>query len=148
MRRKALSRNASLTFVDAKTNVPPALCRRLSEDAQAMPFLKFAVSAFAVVVVLLLGTASVVAHHSFAASFDASQPMELRGTVTKFEWINPHAWVHVDVKKPDGQVENWQVELGPPNSLLRRGWTKNSVAAGTEIVLFGYRGKVPRMLGL
>jgi uncharacterized protein DUF6152 len=113
-----------------------------------MPFLKFAASAFAVVVVLLLGTASVGAHHSFAAAFDASQPMELRGTVTKFEWINPHAWVHVDVKKPDGQVENWQAELGPPNSLLRRGWTKNSVAPGTEIVLFGYRAKDPRMLRL
>ena len=97
---------------------------------------------------LLLAAAPVVAHHSFAGTFDASQPMELKGTVTKFEWINPHALIHIAVKKPDGQVENWEVEIGPPNSLFRRGWTKSSVPPSAEVVMFGYRAKDPRMLRL
>lgn len=137
-----------LTFVQAKAKVALRPYRHLEGDVKAMRFLRFAASVFAILVGLLLAAAPVVAHHSFAAAFDASQPMELRGTVTKFEWINPHAWVHVAVKKPDGQVENWEVEIGPPNSLLRRGWTKKSIAPGTEVVLFGYRAKDPKMLRL
>ena len=83
----------------------------------------------------------VIAHHSFAAEFDAKKPVKLRGTVTKMEWINPHAWIHVDVKKPDGSVEAWMIEAGTPNTLLRRGLTKNSLLPGTEIKVDGYQSK-------
>ena len=78
------------------------------------------------------------AHHSFAAEFDASKPIKLQGTVTRVEWINPHAWIHMNVKKPDGTVEEWQIEGGTPNTLFRRGITKDSVKAGTEINVEGY----------
>ena len=82
-----------------------------------------------------------LAHHAFAAEFDAKKPIKLRGTVTKMEWINPHAWIHVDVKKPDGTVEEWMIEAGTPNTLLRRGFTKDSLKAGTEVVVDGYQSK-------
>jgi len=81
------------------------------------------------------------AHHSFAAEFDAKKPVKLQGTVTKMEWINPHSWIHIDVKKADGTVEKWMVEGGAPNALLRRGWNKNSLPAGTEIVVEGFQAK-------
>ena len=80
---------------------------------------------------LLLATVPVVAHHAFAAEFDAQKPIKLEGTVTQVEWINPHAWIHIDVKKPDGTVEQWMIEGGTPNTLFRRGVTKNSRPAGT-----------------
>ncbi len=81
------------------------------------------------------------AHHSFAAEFDVTKPVKLQGTVTKMEWINPHSWIHIDVKNPDGTVTNWMVEGGSPNSLLRRGFTKHSLEPGTEIVVEGYQAK-------
>ena len=90
---------------------------------------------------LLSAAVPVVAHHSFAAEFDAAQPITLKGTVTKMEWINPHAWIHVEVKKPDGTVENWEVETGNPSALVRRGFTKNSLPPGTEIVVQVFRAK-------
>ena len=90
---------------------------------------------------LLLNAAQVYAHHAFAAEFDAKRPVKLRGTVTKMEWINPHAWIHVDVKSPDGKVVNWMVEAGTPNTLFRRGFTKDSLASGTEILVDGYQAK-------
>jgi len=90
---------------------------------------------------LLLGTVPVLAHHAFAAEFDAKKPLQLKGTVTKMEWINPHAWIHIDVKKPDGTVESWMIEGGTPNTLLRRGFTKNSLLPGTEIAVDGYQAK-------
>jgi hypothetical protein len=83
----------------------------------------------------------VLAHHSFAAEFDAKKPVKLRGTVTKMEWINPHSWIHIDVKTPDGKVESWMVEGGAPNALLRRGWNKNSLLPGTEILVEGFQAK-------
>ncbi len=83
----------------------------------------------------------VIAHHSFAAEFDAKKPVKLRGTVTKMEWINPHSWIHIDVKAADGKVEKWMVEGGAPNALLRRGWNKNSLLPGTEIVVEGFQAK-------
>jgi hypothetical protein len=83
----------------------------------------------------------VIAHHSFAAEFDAKKPVKLRGTVTKMEWINPHSWIHIDVKTPDGKVEKWMVEGGAPNALLRRGWNKNSLLPGTEILVEGFQAK-------
>ena len=90
---------------------------------------------------LLLAAVPVLAHHSFAAEFDAKKPVKLSGTVTKMEWINPHAWIYIDVKNTDGTVTNWMVEAGAPNALLRRGWTKNSLLPGTEIVIDGYQAK-------
>ena len=90
---------------------------------------------------LLLAAVPVLAHHSFAAEFDAKKPVKLSGTVTKMEWINPHAWIYIDVKNTDGTVTNWMVEAGAPNALLRRGWTKNSLLPGTEIVIEGYQAK-------
>ena len=81
------------------------------------------------------------AHHSFTAQFDAKKPITLKGTVTDMEWINPHAWIHMDVKGDDGKVANWMVETGSPNILLRRGFSKKSLEPGTEIVVQGYMAK-------
>ena len=83
----------------------------------------------------------VVAHHAFSAEFDAQRPIELRGTVVKMEWVNPHTWIHVDVKQKDGKLERWMIEGGPPNTLLRRGFTKNSLLPGTEIYIEGFQAK-------
>lgn len=90
---------------------------------------------------LLASGAALSAHHSFAAEFDANQPVQLKGTVVKVEWINPHTWIHLDVKKTDGSMERWMIEGGTPNTLLRRGLTKNSLPEGTEIVVDGYKAK-------
>ena len=90
---------------------------------------------------LFLATAPVWAHHAFAAEFDSNHPLKLRGTVTKWEMINPHSWIHLDVKGPDGKVINWMVEGGSPNALLRLGFTRDSLPPGTEIVVEGYQAK-------
>ena len=90
---------------------------------------------------VLLAATSVSAHHAFAAEFDANRPITLKGIVTKMEWINPHSWIHVDVKGPDGKVVSWMVEGGAPNALLRRGFTKDSLPAGTVILVEGYQAK-------
>ena len=91
---------------------------------------------------LLAGTVvSVSAHHAFAAEFDGTKPVNFKGTITKMEWSNPHVWLHIDVKKPDGTVENWAFEAGTPTVLFRRGFTKNSVRPGTEVVVDGYQSK-------
>ena len=98
----------------------------------------------AVVVVgagLLLAAVPLVAHHSFAAEYDAQKAVKMTGTVTQMEWINPHAWIHMDVKKPDGKIESWMIEAGAPNALLRRGFTKASLPAGTVITVEGYQAK-------
>ena len=90
---------------------------------------------------LLLSAVPAWAHHAFAAEFDAKKPVHLEGTVTKVELINPHAWIHVDAKNADGTVTSWMVEAGSPNVLLRRGFTKTSVAPGTPVVVEGYQSK-------
>ena len=82
-----------------------------------------------------------LAHHAFAAEFDAKKPVHFTGTVTKMEWINPHVWLHMDVKKPDGSVENWAFEAGTPNVLFRRGFTKDSLKPGTQVTVDGYQAK-------
>jgi len=81
------------------------------------------------------------AHHAFAAEFDANSPIQLRGTIAKVEWINPHSWIHLDVKKDDGTVERWMVEGGPPNALFRRGYSAKSLPVGAEIVVEGFRAR-------
>jgi hypothetical protein len=98
-------------------------------------------SAAVVVLLTILAGAPASAHHAFAAEFDAKKPVKLRGTVTKMEWINPHAWVHIDVKKDDGSVDEWMIEAGTPNTLLRRGFTRDSLKPGTEIIVDGYQSK-------
>jgi len=98
-------------------------------------------STAAVVLLAILAGTPAWAHHAFAAEFDAKRPVKLRGTVTKMEWINPHAWVHIDVKKDDGSVDEWMIEAGTPNTLLRRGFTRDSLKPGTEILVDGYQSK-------
>jgi len=104
--------------------------------------MKFKLSLIALTASFLFAAAvPAFAHHAFAAEFDAKKPVKLRGTVTKMEWINPHTWIYLDVKKPDGTVEEWMVEAGTPNTLLRRGFTKDSLKAGTEVLVDGYQSK-------
>lgn len=90
---------------------------------------------------LLAAAVPVAAHHAFAAEFDVNSPVKVKGTVTKIDWVNPHAWLYVDVKDESGKVTNWHFELGPPNALFRLGWKKNSIAAGTEVTITGFRAK-------
>ena len=90
---------------------------------------------------IMIAAVPVLGHHAFAAEFDASKPIKMRGTVAKMEWINPHTWIHIDVKKPNGGVERWMIEGGPPNALYRRGFTKNSLPVGIEILVEGFRAK-------
>src|SRR5579864_8725925 len=99
-------------------------------------------AAVSVLGMAMLGAAiSASAHHAFAAEFDSNKPVHFTGTVTKMEWVNPHAWIHVDVKGADGTVANWAIEAGTPNVLYRRGFTKESLLAGTTIVVDGYQAK-------
>jgi len=85
--------------------------------------------------------APVVAHHAFTAEFDADSPVRLTGSVTKVEWINPHAWMHIDVEDDQGQVNNWSIELAAPNAMIRRGWNNNSIPVGTEVIVEGWQAK-------
>ena len=92
-------------------------------------------------ILLALGSVPVLAHHSFAAEYDSTKPVTLKGAVTKMEWQNPHARFYVDVTDEGGKVTNWEFELGSPNGLMRRGWTRNSLKPGDTVTIEGYLAK-------
>jgi hypothetical protein len=98
-------------------------------------------AAFTAVVGMIVGAASVAAHHSFAAEFDANKPVTLKGTVTKVEWQNPHTYFYLDVAAPDGKVVNWGMEMGSPNGLMRQGWTRNTLKIGDVVTVEGSAAK-------
>ncbi|MBV9770601.1 MAG: hypothetical protein JOZ32_13585 [Bryobacterales bacterium] len=98
-------------------------------------------SAVAVAAGLLLSETPMIAHHSFAAEFDGSKPVDLMGTVTKVDWVNPHSWIYIDVKGEDGTVANWGLETGPPNVLYRGGWRRDTVKPGDLITVHGFSAK-------
>ena len=106
-----------------------------------------AVLAVAAGLLWLSSPAIVTAHHAFAAEFDADQPIDLQGVVTKVKWVNPHSWLYFDVKGPDGKVTNWGVEFGAPNALANKGLTKSDLKAGDEVQIKGYRSKSGEAFG-
>ena len=103
--------------------------------------MKFKIAAVLVGVGLLLAVRPIVAHHAFAAEFDADKPVTLTGTVTKIEWTNPHTWFYIDVKDQTGKVANWGLEMGSPNGLMRNGWTRNSMKIGHEVTVEASRAR-------
>src|SRR5262249_50412705 len=90
---------------------------------------------------LMALAAPVVAHHAFSAEYDSTKSITLRGTVKKMEWINPHSWMTLEVKSADGKVETWEIETGAPNSMFRRGFNRDSLPVGTELLVHGYQAK-------
>src|ERR1700730_1354232 len=90
---------------------------------------------------VLLAVTPVSAHHAFAAKFDVSKPVKVRGSITKVDWVNPHSWIYVDVKDADGKVTNWHFELGAPNALFRLGWKRDAIFPGLEVDITGYQAK-------
>lgn len=95
----------------------------------------------AVAMTVMLGSLQLFAHHAFSAEFDVNKPVKLVGTVTKVELVNPHSWIYIDVKGPDGKVVNWAIEGGAPNALFRRGWRKTALPVGTAITVEGFKAK-------
>ncbi|MCU1340232.1 MAG: hypothetical protein JWO19_5813 [Bryobacterales bacterium] len=96
---------------------------------------------FAVLTLFAAALLPLAAHHSFAAEYDSKQPVAIKGTVNKVDWVNPHSWVFVDVADSDGKVTTWQCETAPPNSLFRQGWTRNSLKKGDPVTVEGFRAK-------
>jgi hypothetical protein len=101
----------------------------------------------AVAGILLSAVAPVFAHHAFSAEFDQSKPIKLTGEITKLEWTNPHAWLFVDVKGPDGKVVNWRLEMGAPNALLRAGWSRSDIKPGTPVTISGFLARAGGPVG-
>jgi hypothetical protein len=109
--------------------------------------MKAKIGAFTAVVGLVLATVGVLAHHSFAAEFDANRPLNLKGVVTKIEWSNPHTYFYLDVTDPEGKVVNWGMEMGSPNGLMRAGWTRNTLHVGDEVTVEGAQAKDGTFVG-
>ena len=103
--------------------------------------MKFALSMTLAIALAAALSMPMWAHHAFNSEFDAGKPIRLQGTVKKVEWINPHSWITIDVKSADGRVETWEIEAGAPNAMFRRGFTRNSLPLGIEIIVNGYRAK-------
>lgn len=101
----------------------------------------------AVAGMLLSAAVPVLAHHAFSAEFDQSKPIKLSGAITKVEWTNPHAWLHVDVKEPDGKVVSWRFEMGAPIALLRAGWSREDVKPGTAVTISGFLARAGGPVG-
>jgi Family of unknown function (DUF6152) len=101
----------------------------------------------AMAAILLSAVAPVLAHHAFSAEFDQSKPIKLTGEITKLEWTNPHAWLFVDVKGPDGKVVNWRLEMGAPNALLRAGWSRSDIKPGTPVTISGFLARAGGSVG-
>jgi hypothetical protein len=91
--------------------------------------------------IVMVAVAPAVAHHAFSSEFDAAKPVKLTGVVKKMEWINPHSWLTLEVKRPDGSVETWEIEAGAPNAMFRRGFNRNSLPIGTQVVVNGFQAK-------
>ena len=114
------------------------LCPKGREESMRTKF----TLAVSIVSLAMSGWASSAsAHHAFAAEFDANKPVNFKGTITKMEWVNPHSWLHVDVKQPDGTVVNWAIEAGGPNALLRRGLRRTDFPIGSEVIVTGFRAR-------
>jgi hypothetical protein len=96
---------------------------------------------FVMAVAVYSATTPAVAHHAFSSEFDEKKPVKLEGRLTRMEWVNPHCWIHVAVKQPNGKEQAWMIEAGTPNVLLRRGFTRKSLTVGTQIIVDGYRAK-------
>ena len=96
---------------------------------------------------VLVASAPLVAHHAFSAEFDQSKPVKLAGEITKLEWTNPHAWLFIDVKTPDGKVTNWRFEMGAPTALLRAGWSRNDIKPGTAVTISGFMARAGGSVG-
>ena len=90
---------------------------------------------------LLAAATPGAAHHAFSLEFDATKPVQLRGTITRMEWISPHSWIHLDVPQEDGTVDSWMIEAGPAGVLVRRGWSRESIQPGTEVIVEGYQAR-------
>ena len=103
--------------------------------------MKTKLAVVAAVAGMLVAAVPAWAHHAFAAEFDAKRPLTLKGKITKLEWINPHSWIHIEVTGADGKATPWMIEGGSPNSMFRRGFTQQSLALGTEIIVEGYQAK-------